>query len=1004
MERNKRNVLFITLVFILSCCLFTALFGNNYAQKNVSASSENPYYSIGVSSYELEYSANSNPYVSVTIDYTSSSDLRDDFNNDADNWYFLTAYGEPSQIEYVYDVFSYYLKDTSDGGFLFRYYKYGDFVNSGSQKYFRCYDDNGNSIYDNISFTADHSMLEVFKFLKSCDVADGFNYVRMDKSHFNGTYFSHTIGYNNGSYDGKSDLSFFSLLYYEKNGVPYGYDCDFVKTVYLSSNCSNAFNFSYKSVLSSSELQTRVKAWEHVLGVYREGYTTVTYDYIVMQDGHFNKYETKTGSVLIPSYLIPFEDYVENEILNCDYLNGKGIIGFNANFVSTAGYVMSNGEIEKKETFGSKVIRQAMGFNYSYNSHMEKIPASASMDVKYTDYNYKDFCIRIQNSNRDFPNDLSVNVYPTSIKEDDGKFYLYFNYQKIFDLFGNTLQWTVLQDEFTISYNQSDVKDGVSVTEIVDVENGKSLCVTVSKYRQDELFGLEITGQAPITEPLEMDVTVRYGILNNELNFSFSEFSVGKIFDNKFGELKAELLSENGSYADKIYGSIENDVTDEVSYMRPVDVVYVANYENFTAIFQVYYEELPVFVITNNVNSDVVLKSILNSVAVQSLKDYDISIPNGYRVKDIECSSRIVFIDGFYDKNNPLNSQFSINNGKGEVGIKLILTDNWQIKVNYLEQYKNSCFAVMKEFNGEIKVADYADIFALSGSDVSKILGQNIVVLNFNKKSVKIDNVNVTFDENNLIYTVNLTYTPLSVKMTNSDGDASELLIGLTPYSQWKQTFGENWSIVYLAPNVFQYTNDVEEDKLYGFFSVVTFKEQITNFNSWFKNYTSDGCVTAFSRKEVKGSEWYKFLNDSGPFFAIGGGTIGLLFGRSLTSAAVGVGLKYSLMSAAELANDENGTYYSYFFYLDGTSDKSFVSHNGADNYDDEDSALKNKTDDVANEVKDFFSETWNKIKSFFNDTTVGKIIKWTVIVLGVAIALTFVIVVIKWIYRKITS
>lgn len=999
MDKSKRNILFITLFSALLCCLFTALFGNNFTQKKVSASSDNPYYSISVSTSSIDYSATTSPYVVVEIDYDISSDLAAGIKDENSNWYFLIAYGEPSQIEYVYNVFTYHLYDNSDSGPLFNYYTYGDFVNAGSQKYFRYYDDAGNSIFDNLTLTSNQTMLEVFKFLKSNDVAGGFNFARLSRQHLNGNSLVYKVGYGFDSYDGESDLSYFSLVYYDKIG-PYGYDCDrSKKDVYLKSSCSNTFTYSYDQVISSSVLQTRVKAWEQVLGTYRSGNTKVTYDYLVPLAGHFNKAETKTGTVSIESYLVPFEEYVKTQILNCTYVGGNGLSGFDVRFTSYSDYKISNGKISELETFTSKIIRQATGFDYKYDSYLDEIPSTVTMNVVYADYNYSDFYVRIENTNSLYANNIVFDFFPI-VTESNDYITLMINYNYITYLFNNTTNWSVRDDSLEFYYNKNDISNKVTVE-----ETDEYLSFCVHRNYQRELFGIEVTGMACVTIPVEMDVTVRYGILSNDLDVSYAEFSAGKIYDNEFGKLANELLSKKGAYADKIYGSIKNSTTGDVDYLKPIRVGYVSNYDSLTAIFQVYYEELPIFVITNNINSDVILRSIPDSMSEHSLKDYNLTIPDGYRVESFDYSmNRIVFKNGSYDRDNPLNSIFYLKNGKGAVGIKLILTDKWQVKINYLEQYKSSCFAVMKEFKGEIKVSDYEDVHALSGSDVSKILGQDVVVLNFNKKSVKIDKVNVTFDENTLIYTIDLTYTYLSVKVIDSNGDTSEIKVALTPYSQWNNYFGEDWSIVYLAPDVFKYTNDVEVDKLYGFFSVVTFKEQITNFNSWFKEYTSDGCVTTFSAKEVKGSEWYKFLNASGPLFALAGGTTGLFVGHPIAGAVVGEAVKYTLMSAAELANDENGTYYSYFFYLDGTSDKSYTSHNGADDYYDESSAVQNKAEDVADEVKDFALGIWDKIKSFFSETTVGKIIKWTAIILGGLIGLTIVIVIIKWIYRKITS
>lgn len=984
MEKRKKNILFVLFVSVFLCCLGIVFFGGSFKQEKVLAEEDEEYYINSLSNL-AKFDISKNIFT-VTVYFDVDDTTLEEISGDNDNDFFYLVYGRKDLMEYVYDVFLNTRRDVA----------LWDYSWSLASFYHADYFDE--SLVPSYEYANDPPGV-IFSRLKATDKTGTFDYVDCSKDNFrdDGKFF---YDFNFGANaDNLYEYGYFVCYYYYRVGW-YNYKTQ-------SSFCSfNPYSI-LKSTILAIDSYDKVKVAEKVLGTYREGNTTVTYNYLAMQDGHFNKFETKTGSISIPSYLVPREDYVKERILACDYVNGKGLAGFNANFISSAGYEMSNGVLAKKETFGSRIIRQATGFDYSYKSYTDAIPETASMNVTYTDYNYKDFFVRVSNINADEPNNLDVDFYPTNVVDDGFYHYLYFDFQKLFELFNNTMHWAVLEDTFKIYYDSADVKSGISVyeEEIPDsIAGAKRLVVKVRDSSQSSLFGLEITAQVHITEPVELDATLYYCVLDDNLSSSYSSVSIGKVWSNKIGEAKAELLSKDGAYADKVYGSLKNETTGNLDYLKPIQVYHSLDLDAKTISFQVYYETLPVLVIKNNINDTVLTRYIPDSIAVHTFEDFNITLPEGYRVADITCDSPYLKFETI-NKDNPLKSTFVVSGNKdGAYEIMLNLTDKWQVKINYLEQYKNSCFAVMKEFKGEIKVSDYEDIYALSGSDVSKILGQDVVVLNFNKKSVKIDKVNVTFDENTLIYTIDLTYTYLSVKVIDSNGDTSEIKVALTPYSQWNNYFGKNWSIVYLAPDVFKYTNDVEVDKLYGFFSVVTFKEQITNFNSWFKEYTSDGCVTTFSKKEVKGSEWYKFLNDSGPLFALAGGTTGLFVGHPIAGAVVGEAVKYTLMSAAELANDENGTYYSYFFYLDGTSDKSYASHNGADDYYDESSAVQNKAEDVADEVKDFALGIWDKIKSFFSETTVGKIIKWTAIILGGLIGLTIVIVIIKWIYRKITS
>lgn len=94
-------------------------------------------------------------------------------------------------------------------------------------------------------------------------------------------------------------------------------------------------------------------------------------------------------------------------------------------------------------------------------------------------------------------------------------------------------------------------------------------------------------------------------------------------------------------------------------------------------------------------------------------------------------------------------------------------------------------------------------------------------------------------------------------------------------------------------------------------------------------------------------------------------------------------------MSFCEIVNDDNAMYYSYFFYLDGTSDNAYLATNGADDAGDTDSAIKN----AFNDVKEWIKKTWDK----FNESDAWAVIK---IVLGVVAVIFVVVLVISGGYK----
>ncbi len=82
-------------------------------------------------------------------------------------------------------------------------------------------------------------------------------------------------------------------------------------------------------------------------------------------------------------------------------------------------------------------------------------------------------------------------------------------------------------------------------------------------------------------------------------------------------------------------------------------------------------------------------------------------------------------------------------------------------------------------------------------------------------------------------------------------------------------------------------------------------------------------------------------------------------------------------MNLCELVDDDNAMYYSYFFYLDGTSENPYLSNGGADNADDTDSAIKN----ALNDAKEWLKETWQKVNG-------SNAMKWLKILGGVALGI----------------
>ena len=73
-----------------------------------------------------------------------------------------------------------------------------------------------------------------------------------------------------------------------------------------------------------------------------------------------------------------------------------------------------------------------------------------------------------------------------------------------------------------------------------------------------DLFGIPITGTANITKPVELNVSLVYETLDENLKTTEKSVSLGKRFDNTFGTLSAEIKSKNGAYVWRYMGVFEN--------------------------------------------------------------------------------------------------------------------------------------------------------------------------------------------------------------------------------------------------------------------------------------------------------------------------------------------------------------------------------------------------------------------------------------------------------------
>lgn len=623
-------------------------------------------------------------------------------------------------------------------------------------------------------------------------------------------------------------------------------------------------------------------------------------------------------------------------------------------------------------TTQERIILQARDFEYSYNPTTEK----GTLEVKYNDFQYKDLSLRV--TNNDPANNLTIDYYTAEAVAGATSTTLTFRFADIEEQLHNSCNW--LFDFGKENIRITGKPEGVS-TQLTE----EALIVTFPNAKESELVNLSLIGVAEIIEDVEYTLTYEYA----ELTLNGTEIIETRKTSSPIVKLYSEIVTCNYTnfmldYGDAVRAAVNPEFLDGAEYYIPASIrkEYSAyDSETHTCKITVEYSYNTLFGITNNYDESIIFKALDHSSLNYGGEYFVDSIPDGYRVKELSTSKPDkLTITNAEDYRNATIEVRTSTTAKEVLPVEVVFTDSWKMVVTYLENYIDygmkqgekdkdgkpvkACFAEKKVFSGSVKVKDVADIYHPTNAEMSKILGlENLDILGL----ATAESISVTFDGVST-YTAKLSYSYAALKQIDYNGNAKEIKIPLTSYADWCEEYGKDWSILFLNRtdrHYFKYSNDVTRENLYGFFSVAVFKEQVSDLNFYFKNNTGDGCMTIFSQSEVRGSGVYKFFNR----LATKGGFMGILLGTPLISTMC--------MNLCELVDDDNAMYYSYFFYLDGTSENPYLSNGGADNADDTDSAIGNAWEDVKDRIKDL----WDK----FNDSDWKKAIQ---IILGVALGI----------------
>ena len=510
---------------------------------------------------------------------------------------------------------------------------------------------------------------------------------------------------------------------------------------------------------------------------------------------------------------------------------------------------------------------------------------------------------------------------------------LTFNYKTISEQLKNSASWLVAinKDNFTVFGSG----DGV----VVDVGTDE---LTVTFTDESTLSDIGITATAEIVEDVDVSITYKY----KKIDFDGEQPIFEDLTSAPIVIRYSELLNLNNerfynSYGEIIDAAIDSKI-DNVKFAEYGGIKQGAyNASTNSVVITVLYNYFSALKIVDVSDSLLVYKQIENQKVNYRGKELGFVIPSGYRVQEITSvnGGASIYNDIENFANTTVRITEDVNNAKVFI-LKVEFTDKWFVQVKYLEEYKQTPFAVYTEREEEVSIGEVNDFYNITADQIAKILGRE----SMNILSSTIESIDVTFD-NICTYTIVLKYTFVSLMQIDYNGERQEVRVPLTTYAESREIAGINWSIMTLnrsdgTAKYFNYPNDVAEDKLYGYFAVVTFKEHISDINYVFRNDTGDGLKVLYKSKKITGSDFYKWnMSKKGTFF---GGVASIL---------AGIG---------EIVNDKNALYESYFFYMDNGS--GFISNGGATSADDTDSSLKNFGQRLKKDIEDFFSDLWSKL------------------------------------------
>ena len=761
---------------------------------------------------------------------------------------------------------------------------------------------------------------------------------------------------------------------------------------------SNFIQFNFNKELtaiteneSSSDLEIKVAQSE--LGVYNEnGIASVNVKYLKMKDAgagtSYADYEEIIDTKAIPSLYLQNKSKVFNLLLN-NY-SATNISYFNAVY---KGYYYDE-SVEGYVKTQEKIIRQATDYTYSYDN----VNQTATLEIIYSDYNYKDLALRV--TNNDINNLLTLDVYTANVTTENDIVTLTWNYSDIESQLYNRCRWlfTLTADNVSVA----GINEGVTVNSNAVLDNEQhGLQVTFNTSNQSDLFGLNLVAVANIIPDKEYTVTYKYLELDNDLNVTertSEPFTMLMSEFVRFYDAKELFATKYPDAINIINQAISPAVLNGEKYYTYNTITLTDNYDDAVASITVLYTKNALIKVTNNLNTNIIYRALTKNSVFYSPEDFYFTIPAGYRCDNITA------VDGVkvssFDLENFDNTLIDTSgvtaaqrNAGAVIELAFNLTDKWNVNIAYLQRYENTCFAEKKVFVGQVSVLEYGyNLQSLTIKEIASILGlENLNILKSlaTARTVEFDNATT--------YNITVQYSEASMIQTDYDGNRKELKLPITSFYDWKVLNNLDYSlgglntqdVIYFPYTTLREGMTVEESEksIFGYFGVAVFEEQNIDLNYYFRNTTGDGCAVINKSKEIFGSDLYKFLNSDFSKFAFSAG--GALIG-GVTGAFAGAALNFGMLALCEVTDNSNCIRYSYFFYLDCTSSVPFISNGGADDAYDDDSAFDNAGQDFIGNVADAIGGCQSGVNDIWNS------LKWVVYAIVIATAIIIIIKVAK--------